>query len=73
MVLVADDSDGRGERDGVPAARAAYRCLRGHVIDPATTPQSPACRIHDTLPRGAVGSTDLICQPCAETFSVGAV
>ena len=28
--------------------RAAYRCLTGHVVDPATTRQCPTCGIHDT-------------------------
>jgi hypothetical protein len=58
----ADDEHG--------TARAAYRCLRGHVLDPATTPQCPACGIHDTVPSGRRG--EFICQRCAETFSVGA-
>jgi predicted RNA-binding Zn-ribbon protein involved in translation (DUF1610 family) len=60
------------EADGAPeAARAAYRCLRGHVLDPATTPQCPACGIHDTLASEVRGR--FVCQRCGKGFSVGAL
>jgi hypothetical protein len=32
---------------------AAYRCVKGHVLDPATTRQCPACGLHDTELVGA--------------------
>lgn len=53
---------------GPETARAAYRCLGGHVLDPATTPQCPACGIHDTMPAG--DGARFICQRCSREFSV---
>jgi len=49
---------------------AAYRCLNGHVTDPATTKQCPACGVHDT---GQVDSAEGVacfkCARCGETFT----
>ena len=28
--------------------QAAYQCKNGHVVNPALTPQCPACGVHDT-------------------------
>jgi hypothetical protein len=57
--------------DQSEASRAAYRCLRGQVLDPANTPQCPACGIHDTLPSENRGR--FVCQRCGQGFSVGAI
>lgn len=56
------------ETDG--AARAAYRCLNGHVIDPGTTRQCPACGVHDTILRDTVeGRQQFTCARCGEGFA----
>ena len=50
-------------------ARAAYRCLNGHVIDPDTTRQCPACGVHDTVLRDTVeGRQQFTCARCGEGF-----
>jgi hypothetical protein len=55
---------------GAGEARAAYRCLNGHVIDPDTTRQCPACGVHDTLLRGSVeGRQQFTCARCGEAFT----
>lgn len=49
--------------------RAAYRCLTGHVTDPSTTRQCPACGIHDTvLVGGEDGRTRSRCARCHALF-----
>ncbi len=51
--------------------KAAYRCANEHVIDPALTPQCPACGIHDTaLTGGREGRQEFHCSQCAEDFKV---
>lgn len=52
---------------GLP--RAAYSCLNRHVLDPATTPQCPACGIHDTTQ--SVDAPSFRCERCGETFQPG--
>jgi hypothetical protein len=53
---------------GAPVTRAAYRCLNGHVLDPADTPQCPACGIHDTARAESVD--EFRCRRCHAAFSV---
>ena len=51
---------------------AAYRCLNGHVTDPADTRECPACGLHDTRvvsPCGA-GPSAHLCNQCGVQFSV---
>jgi endogenous inhibitor of DNA gyrase (YacG/DUF329 family) len=49
---------------------AAYRCLSGHVVDPSTTRQCPACGVHDTaLLNDATGVQDFCCARCGTTFT----
>jgi len=51
---------------------AAYRCLNGHVIDPAETRECPACGVHDTriVPQVEPGPTACVCNQCGVEFSV---
>jgi predicted RNA-binding Zn-ribbon protein involved in translation (DUF1610 family) len=56
--------DQADERD---AGRAAYRCLQGHLVDPAETPQCPGCGIHDTAREG--DGTDFRCTRCGTRFA----
>jgi hypothetical protein len=51
-----------------PSPRAAYRCMNGHLIDPAATPQCPSCGVHDTA--RAESPTRFTCQRCGAAFSV---
>jgi transposase-like protein len=53
------------------ATRAAYRCVSGHVIDPATTKQCPQCGVHDTtlLPESD-GRQQYRCLRCDCRFQV---
>lgn len=49
---------------------AAYRCLNGHVVDPSTTRQCPACGVHDTTVVSVDGPRrDFRCARCGESFS----
>lgn len=53
--------------------RAAYRCLGGHVVDPSTTRQCPACGIHDTALAGDEdGRAQARCARCHAVFDVPA-
>ena len=50
---------------------AAYCCLNGHVLDPSTTHECPACGVHDT--REARSSEDRlthVCNGCGTRFAV---
>ena len=50
---------------------AAYRCLNGHVIDPATTRQCPKCGVHDTTMLSDVdGRQEFRCEQCGEPFAM---
>lgn len=58
-------------REGAPDdMRAAYRCLNGHVIDPTTTRQCPACGVHDTtlLTDSGGGRQEFRCARCGQLF-----
>jgi predicted RNA-binding Zn-ribbon protein involved in translation (DUF1610 family) len=58
----------RDEPGGEP--RAAYRCLNGHVIDPSTTRQCPACGVHDTMLLGTTGGRQQFqCAQCGQSFT----
>jgi predicted RNA-binding Zn-ribbon protein involved in translation (DUF1610 family) len=50
---------------------AAYRCLNGHVVDPATTRECPACGVHDTriVESSDDGQTTHLCNGCGGTFA----
>ena len=49
---------------------AAYRCLNGHVLDPSTTRQCPACGVHDTtLMASSGGRQEFRCERCGEAFT----
>ena len=53
--------------------RAAYRCLTGHVVDPSTTRQCPACGVHDTAPvADQAGVAQARCARCHAQFAVPA-
>jgi len=51
---------------------AAYRCLNGHVTDPADTRECPACGLHDTrvVSPGGAGPSAHMCNQCGAPFSV---
>ena len=50
---------------------AAYQCLNGHVLDPATTRQCPDCGVHDTAVTGnADGRQQCRCLRCGRSFQV---
>jgi hypothetical protein len=49
---------------------AAYRCLNGHVMDPAFTRQCPSCGIHDTVPDGQPEHGRFRCTRCGQVFIV---
>lgn len=54
--------------------RAAYSCDSGHLADPATTRQCPACGIHDTVQTGETGGrSQHRCARCHHEFEVGGV
>jgi endogenous inhibitor of DNA gyrase (YacG/DUF329 family) len=47
---------------------AAYRCVDGHVVDPSTTRQCPACGVHDTtLLKNADGLQGFCCARCGQS------
>ena len=49
---------------------AAYRCLNGHLIDPAQTRQCPSCGVHDTeWLDDADGVDHFRCTRCATLFA----
>jgi len=49
---------------------AAYRCVRGHVLDPSKTRQCPKCGIHDTrIVSEGDGTQHFTCSRCAASFS----
>lgn len=48
---------------------AAYRCMSGHVLDPARTRQCPSCGIHDTtLLDDRDGHQQFRCARCGHAF-----
>ncbi len=51
---------------------AAYRCLAGHVLDPATTRECPTCGVHDTriVEQRGDGRTAHACNACGAAFTV---
>jgi transposase-like protein len=53
---------------GAPAA--GYRCVTGHLLDPAGTRQCPACGVHDTeLVNGSIDDgQEFRCLRCGEVF-----
>ena len=49
--------------------QAAYRCENGHVVNPALTPQCPACGVHDTELLGERDSRQQFrCARCSKEF-----
>jgi len=49
---------------------AAYRCLNGHLLDPAQTRQCPSCGVHDTVALGENnGREQFRCSRCSTTFT----
>ena len=49
---------------------AAYRCRQGHLVDPATTRQCPACGVHDTKVVGVLdGRQQCQCAHCGKAFT----
>ena len=49
---------------------AAYRCVNGHVIDPAQTRQCPDCGVHDTERLDDVdGVARFKCLRCGRGFT----
>ena len=51
------------------SADAAYRCVNGHVLDPASTRQCPACGVHDTEVVGqALHAQPFRCVRCGHAF-----
>ena len=61
---------GSGEAGSAEAANAAYRCVNGHVLDPSTTRQCPACGVHDTTLLGSAdGRQDFRCARCGQAFT----
>jgi endogenous inhibitor of DNA gyrase (YacG/DUF329 family) len=51
-------------------ASAAFRCVNGHVLDPSTTRQCPACGVHDTTLLGEAGGRQQFqCSRCGEPFT----
>jgi predicted RNA-binding Zn-ribbon protein involved in translation (DUF1610 family) len=49
---------------------AAYRCSNGHVLDPSTTRECPACGVHDTriAESNDHGQTTYVCNGCGAGF-----
>jgi len=52
--------------------RAAYQCLNGHQLDPATTRQCPHCGVHDTqtIEHATAEQSSWICNRCAGHFTI---
>jgi endogenous inhibitor of DNA gyrase (YacG/DUF329 family) len=49
---------------------AAYRCLNGHLLDPAETRQCPACGVHDSVMLDDSGGRQQFqCSRCSTTFA----
>jgi len=49
---------------------AAYRCLNGHVVNPAHTKQCPSCGVHDTVLLGeSDGHQQFKCARCGKAFA----
>ena len=58
----------RADSDGV--ANAAYRCVNGHLLNPSTTRQCPACGVHDTVPLSSdSGRQNFRCAHCGKSFA----
>jgi predicted RNA-binding Zn-ribbon protein involved in translation (DUF1610 family) len=52
-------------------SNAAYQCPNGHVVDPTTTRQCPACGVHDTtLIEEADGRQQYRCLRCDAAFQM---
>jgi hypothetical protein len=51
-------------------SNAAYRCLNGHIVDPATTRQCPACGVHDTTVVEEDERQHCRCLRCHQVFDV---
>jgi predicted RNA-binding Zn-ribbon protein involved in translation (DUF1610 family) len=50
--------------------QAAYRCPTGHLLDPATTRQCPACGLHDTTVLSEADGQQYRCLRCNQVFHV---
>ena len=48
---------------------AAYQCVKGHLLDPATTRQCPKCGVHDTQAIATDAGT-FECHRCGHHFEV---
>jgi predicted RNA-binding Zn-ribbon protein involved in translation (DUF1610 family) len=48
--------------DADASSNAAYRCVNGHVLDPAGTRQCPACGMHDTEVVGSAQEAQQVAQ-----------
>jgi predicted RNA-binding Zn-ribbon protein involved in translation (DUF1610 family) len=48
---------------------AAYRCMNGHVLDPAQTRQCPSCGLHDTVLLDEEDAQHFRCARCGEQFA----
>ena len=50
---------------------AAYRCLNGHVLDPATTRECPTCGLHNTrVVESGDDQSGHVCNSCGARFDV---
>ena len=51
---------------------AAYRCMNGHVLDPAMTHPCPNCGVHDTriVEEAAEGPRACECKACGTRFTL---
>jgi transposase len=66
MMLWTQNAWARGDHRA-----AAYKCEKGHVVDPALTRQCPRCGIHDTSP-SEDGSGKIECHRCGHRFELPA-
>jgi predicted nucleic acid-binding Zn ribbon protein len=49
---------------------AAYRCMNGHVLDPAMTRECPKCGVHDTqIVEQAREAAACVCNACGARFT----